>query len=235
MTKQKRAVALPRELSDRLAAAILTARNEAGPAQVVRVAVDGPDVAGKTTFANQLAVALKRRGLDIIRASADDFQHPRCHRYQRGALSPLGYYFDAFDYQRLKQELLAPLGPRGNQRYRRAYFDWRADRLRPAPWSIAAEGAILLLDGVFLLRPSLRHFWDVAIYVHSTPWTSLSRAVLRDGAAERQSLVHRYRKRYLPAQHGYRSACRPCQRADVIIDNNDFARPLASFQRHDLC
>jgi len=49
----------------------------------VRTAIDGPDAAGKTTLADELAVALRERGRDVIRASIDGFHRPRRERYRR--------------------------------------------------------------------------------------------------------------------------------------------------------
>ncbi|HXR45584.1 MAG TPA: hypothetical protein VN759_12280, partial [Pseudolysinimonas sp.] len=62
------------------------------------IAVDGPSGAGKTTFADDLAVALRADGATVFRASVDDFHRPRAERYQRGRFSAEGYYRDAFDY-----------------------------------------------------------------------------------------------------------------------------------------
>ncbi len=49
-----------------------------------RVAVDGPPAAGKTMLADELAVVLRERGRDVIRATIDDFLFPRAQRYPRG-------------------------------------------------------------------------------------------------------------------------------------------------------
>src|SRR5437763_3560056 len=64
----------------------------------VRVAIDGPDAAGKTTLADELAAGLRGRGREAIRASIDGFHRPRAARYRRGPDSPEGYYEDSFDY-----------------------------------------------------------------------------------------------------------------------------------------
>jgi uridine kinase len=60
-----------------------------------RIAVDGPDAAGKTTFADALAAALGGRA--CTRLTIDDFLRPAEERYRRGDLSPDAYYEDAFD------------------------------------------------------------------------------------------------------------------------------------------
>ena len=48
----------------------------------VRVAVDGPDAAGKTTLADELAAVLEARGRTAIRASVDGFHRPALNLYR---------------------------------------------------------------------------------------------------------------------------------------------------------
>jgi uridine kinase len=69
------------------------------PVRVLRVAVDGPDTAGKTTLAGELAEGIAGRR-EVIRAGIDAFHRPRADRYQRGSLSPEGTYHDSFDFPR---------------------------------------------------------------------------------------------------------------------------------------
>jgi uridine kinase len=131
----------------------------------VRVAVDGTDAAGKTTLADELALLLTSRGRTVIRASIDGSHRPRAERYRQGANSPEGYYADSFDHEALCSVLLQPLGPHGSRRFRRAVFDFRTDTPRSTKEELAREDAILLFDGVFLLRPELDHQWDYRIFV----------------------------------------------------------------------
>lgn len=83
-------------------------------AHPTRVAVDGPDAAGKTTLADELEIALADAGRDAIRASVDGFHRSRVERYRLGPDSPEGYYEDSFDYRALRASLLDPLGPSGS-------------------------------------------------------------------------------------------------------------------------
>src|SRR5213082_3087644 len=146
----------------------------------VRVAIDGPDAAGKTTLADELAAGLRGRGREAIRASIDGFHRPRAARYRRGPDSPEGYYEDSFDYAALREALLDPLGPHGSRRYRRAVFDYRTDGSVHVEPEVAAVDAVLLFDGVFLLRPELAEAWDLRIFVVVRPEESLRRALDRD-------------------------------------------------------
>jgi uridine kinase len=149
-------------LLERLAGLITQTR----PAQLLRVAVDGPDAAGKTTFAGELADRLTGQR-DVIRAGIDGFHRPRAERYRRGDLSPEGAYHDTFDYDAVRAVLLDPLGPGGSRQYRTAVFDHHSDTPAEPPPRLAPPGAVLLFEGVFLLRPQLRACCDIAIFVDS--------------------------------------------------------------------
>jgi uridine kinase len=131
----------------------------------VRVAIDGPDAAGKTTLGDELGSVLRDRGREVIRASIDGFHRPRTVRYRQGAKSPLGYYDDSFDYAQLRQELLRPLGAGGDRLYRTRVFDYRSDQPVEARRQRAGDHAVLIFDGVFLLRPELANAWDVRVFV----------------------------------------------------------------------
>jgi hypothetical protein len=76
-----------------------------------RVAIDGPDAAGKTILADEVAPALAARGGRTIRASIDGFHRPRADRYRRGPDSPYGYYEDSFDYEGLRRFYSFPSVP----------------------------------------------------------------------------------------------------------------------------
>ncbi len=193
----------------------------------LRVAVDGPDCAGKTTLADELAVAVRARGRPVIRASIDGFHRPRAERYRQGADSPVGYYEDSFDLAALREVLLEPLGPGGSRRYRRAVFDYRSDTPRTEPPLEAPEDAVLLVDGVFLLRPELAASWDVRLFVSVAFDECLRRALDRDTAlfGTRAEVERRYRSRYIPAQEHYLAAVRPTAAADLVIRNDDPASP----------
>ncbi|MFR9779157.1 uridylate kinase [Micromonospora sp. MS34] len=196
------------------------------PPHPLRVAVDGPDAAGKTRLADDLTGVLAGRR-DVIRVSVDDFHRPVEIRLRRGPLSPEGYYRDALDHDALIERVLRPLGPGGDRRYLPAAHNLRTDAALPDVPRTARADAVLLVDGVFLLRPELRGHWDVAIYLHVDPEETLRRALVRDldlfGSAE--TVRQRYRERYLPAQRRYRSEARPLDRADILLDLTDPSAP----------
>ncbi|SNY11003.1 cytidylate kinase family protein [Paractinoplanes atraurantiacus] len=200
------------EVLDRLAEAV----GAVTVAHPVRVAVDGPPAAGKTTLADELAVVLRARGRDVIRATIDDFLFPRARRYARGEFSAEGCYYDTHDNDGLKRVLLDPLGPDGDRRFQTAVYDHETDTVSSPPPVTASAGAVLLFDGVFLLRPELIDRWELRIFVSVALEKTVERAVIR----ERADVERRWRERYLPAQRLYFGAVRPADHADVVVDND---------------
>ncbi len=202
----------------------------------LRVAIDGIDAAGKTILADEIADALKNKGRSVIRASIDGFHRPRKERYRRGNLSPEGYYYDSFDNDAIKQHLLQPLAPRGTYDYRTTIFDFRKDKVWLSPVLRASPDAILLFDGVFLMRPELNEHWDLRIFVHIDFDVSLRRALSRDLElfGSKETIVERYEKRYVPGQKIYLKQAKPKRIADMVIDNNNPQNPNMTSKSNNL-
>src|ERR1700722_4353324 len=211
------------ELLDRLAGAVESVTTS----HPLRVAVDGSPAAGKTTLADELALVLRSRGREVIRASAESFHRPREQRYRRGEFSPEANYHDSFDYDALRQVLLDPLGPDGDRRYQQAVYDLNTDTAVSPPVMTAPADAVLLLDGVFLLRPELAGRWDLSIFVSAAFERVLDRARVRDLArlGSTAEVERRFRTRYIPAQQLYFATARPADHADIIVHNDQPRRP----------
>lgn len=100
------------------------------PLGAARVAVDGVDGVGKTTFADELAGVMER---PVLRISVDDFHHVRAIRYRRGRTAE-GFWLDAFNYERLRKDVLEPLAPGGERRYRPRAHDLATDQVLEPEW-----------------------------------------------------------------------------------------------------
>ncbi len=199
----------------------------------VRVAIDGRSGAGKSTLGDELAVVLDHRGRSVIRASIDDFYCPWVHKLSRGCLSAEAFYSRAYDYPALRSLLLEPLGPNGSRRYRKRWHDgWNEGKIEE-PEQVALDDVVLIVDGVFLLRPELNGFWEVRVFVDINAEQSLERGVERDltleepamRVARREQRLQVYRERYLPAEETYLNEVDPIVLADVVVDNHDLNAP----------
>jgi uridine kinase len=193
----------------------------------LRVGIDGIDAAGKTSLANEIAEEVTKLGHPVLRASIDGFHNPRHIRRQRGNPSPEGYYHDSFNYDLLINRLLQPLEPQGNRRIRLSAFDFKTEQEITADESTVSNDHILIFEGVFLFRPELIRYWDVKIFVEIDFQTSLNRALERDLYlfGSKEEIEKRYKERYIPGQKIYLEAEHPQEKADIVIDNNDFMNP----------
>jgi uridine kinase len=202
-------------------------------AHPTRVAIDGPPAAGKTTLADELAVVLRTQGREVIRATIDDFLFPRALRYPRGEYSAEGCYLDAHDYHGLNQVLLDPLGPGGDRRFRCAIYDHTTDTALSLPAMTAPDDAVLVFDGVFLMRPELIAQWDLRIFVSTALDKTVDRAVIREGPrSSRAEVERRWRERYLPAQQLYFAQVRPTDHVDIIVHNDEPGQPVWETRTH---
>ncbi|SCG44273.1 uridine kinase [Micromonospora echinaurantiaca] len=198
-----------------------------------RVAIDGPPAAGKTTLADELAVVLREQGRDVIRATIDDFLFPRAQRYPRGEYSAEGCYYDAHNYDALNRVLLDPLGPRGDRRFQPAVYDRTTDTPLSPPVTTAPADAVLVFDGVFLMRPELIDRWDLRIFVSTTLEKTVDRAVIREHrVSSRADVERRWRERYIPSQRLYLATVRPTRHANIIVHNDEPQQPAWETQTH---
>jgi len=128
---------------------------EAVPRAVV--GIDGRSAAGKSTFAGRLATTLP--GATIVHG--DDFYRVMREEHRAALTAPEGYD-QYFDWQRLRDEVLVP-ARHGEFTYR--LYDWNTEQLGGMD-TVAALGAVLV-EGVYSLRPELRPFFDVTIWVEA--------------------------------------------------------------------
>ena len=208
------------ELADR----ILALRLE----HPTRVGIDGHSAAGKTTLADELATALRdKTARSVLRVMIDHFKRHVDLRTKYPPGSPESYYFEMFDVDAIRDELLSPLGPAGDRRYRTQIMDLRGRAPIDSGVHLAPDDAILLADGGFLQKPVLFQHWDLRVYLHVEVADVLSRGTIRDQAwmDSAEAAAERYRSYYIPGEERYLAEIRPVERADIVIDNRDFEAP----------
>jgi uridine kinase len=183
--------------------------------------VDGADGAGKTVFADDLAPLVP----GAVRASLDDFHHPREHRHARGRTGET-VWERSFDYAAVRRELLDPWRRGAGATYRLRWHDLATDALvDPAvePPARVPEAGVLLVDGVFAQRPELSDAWDLVVRLEVPDEVRVARMARRDGVSPDPD--HPDQRRYREAQAIYRARCAPQDTADVVVDNTDVDHP----------
>jgi uridine kinase len=217
------------QMLDKLSEHILGNRSD----NPLLVAIDGIDTAGKSKLAKELRFPLRKTKREIIHISLDDFHQPRDFRYRRGKLSAEGYFYDSFNYEIFIRDVMMPLSEGGSRQYRKTYFDHRKNQTTNEDFLTASEDAIVLIDGVFLLRKELFAYWDLKIFVNIRFETCMERALERDlfNLGGVQAVRELYSQRYIPGQQIYLETSHPMQRADIVLHNDNFNNPDLQFQK----
>lgn len=203
---------------------------ELAPARL-RVAVDGYTASGKTSFAHELALHVRALGRPTLRASFDDFKKPWRDSIEKGydRTTGDGYYRNAPDFVSARSLLLEPAGPSGSGLVVLCAHDPLTGVDHRDAVIAAPDDAVLIVDSVFAMRPEYDSFWDFRIWIDVSPALSLQRGVARDGAREGiEEAEQLHRDRYHASEAIYIAEVNPRARADVIVDNTDFARPQIS-------
>jgi uridine kinase len=189
----------------------------------VRVGIDGVDGARKTVFADQLAAIMEVSGRSVVRVSTDDFHHPRAVRHRRGRDSPEGFWLDSYDYPALRQRVLEPFGRGRSRRYQAACHDLVTDQRLDPPFESAPPGAVLIVDGLFLHRDELVGIWALSVFLQVPFAVSVARMAARDGS--HPDPTHASVVRCVEGERLYFDACRPWERANMVVDVTDLDAP----------
>ncbi|WP_431280117.1 uridine kinase [Leifsonia poae] len=191
------------------------------------VAVDGIDGAGKSAFADDLAAVFREAGHDAYRASMENFHRPRAERWRLGRESPESFYRDSFDYGTFRRVLVDPFRMAGSTGFQTAAFDVRRDAPIESRWLTAPADAVLIVDGVFLLRPELVGLWNYSVLLE-VPWDeAYARLAARDGVDPDPDAFSN--ARYREGQDLYYAEANPRPWASALVDNADPEHPRRVF------
>ncbi|MFD0557326.1 uridine kinase [Stackebrandtia endophytica] len=195
------------------------------PDRPLIVGITGVDTAGKSRLATSLDRLLTDSGGSTQLIHVDDFHRPHSERVRPDLPEPQQFYRYSIDFPRLCRDLLEPI-----RRHRRVDVRLRLLDHYTDTWSIdrgyhVEPATVVVLEGIFLLRPEVRRFVDLMIFLEVDEPTVLARATLRDVPLQGIEVLDRYRRKYLPGQRRYLAAHPPAVHADIIVDNRDHAAP----------
>jgi uridine kinase len=165
------------------------------------VCIDGLGGAGKSTLAE--AVASERPDVTVV--LGDDFYGPQASDWT--TWTPQQGYERYFDHDRLEDQVLQPLRSGSRASFQR--YDWSANTL--ADWIEVDPDGVVIVEGVYLLRPRLRRYWDLAIYVDA------GRDLRQRRMSARSQNDVDWINRWAAAEDYYESVERPSDFADVIV------------------
>ena len=197
------------------------------PGHPLRVGIDGPSGVGKTTFANDLADAIRALERAVVRIDSDGFHHVRAIRHRQGRDSARGYYEDAYDFDALRDLALIPLGPGGSKRFVTKVHDLASDAVVREEADAPAD-AVVLFDATFLQRGPLQEHWDEVVHLDAPEAVAQHRGVDRDAVAlgGDAAALAAYESRYTAAFRLYVAEERPIERASIVLDHTDPLHPV---------
>jgi uridine kinase len=183
-----------------LASALSSRRDSPGP---LLVGIDGPGGSGKSTLARALAPRLSATVVE-----GDDFYQPSSQRDARTVdADGIGA---GFDWERLRDQVLAPARSGSSTRYQR--YDWDKDHLDQ--WRSLDRPAVVIVEGVYVTRDELRRYFSATLWVEAPYKTRLARGLER-GASRRLWV-----EQWMPAEDRYRQRMQPQSRADLVVDGS---------------
>lgn len=201
--------------------------------QRILIAVDGRSGAGKSTFADELAVQLVAVGRQVVRSTTDSFHRPRSERMRLGTTSADGYFLESHQLDIIRGSLLEPFAA-GEATVLVAAFD-EPSNSAVLERSVVEGPAILVFDGLFLQRPEFEDLWTMSIYLEADDradrgWLDFLLGDLPDDVTARAATIDERLERarwprYRAGWHDYFVAMQPSERATVVIDNNDISAP----------
>ena len=168
------------------------------------VAIDGPGGAGKTA----LSEALQASNLAATVVHVDDFYSsegadPSSH------LTPEEGCDEYLDWMALLELVIDPLTD-GDPGYYQVY-DWIAQK--PDEWVTVEPRGVIIIEGVYAMRPQLRDLYDVTVYVETPKDTRLDRL---DKRSDNPVWVARWAE----AEEWYNANIIPADYADVIVSGS---------------
>ena len=173
--------------------------------QPVVVGIDGQGGSGKSTLARELVQDLP---LKVAVVRGDDFYSDTSDE-AKALLNPEEGYEDYFDWRRLRSDILGCV--RDNSpilRYQQ--YDWNIAAL--GEWLEIPIPEVLIVEGVYTLRPELRDYFDVTVFVQTSETTRLQRQ------SSRGENTRFWISRWVAAEDLYVAREKPWEWADVLLD-----------------
>ncbi len=132
----------------------------------------------------------------------------------REALTPIEAVDLSFDWERLRDEVLAPLLHGEDARYRR--YDWLTGRLGEELAEVPVAG-VVVVEGVYVARPALRGYLDLIVAVDAPRELCIARQLER--GENEPAVLERWRA----AEEWYLEHQDPRRVADLVIDGTTLA------------
>lgn len=198
---------------------ILATRAAIAPARSALVAVSGIDGSGKGYVTAQILAALGARGMRAAGITIDGWLNLPDRRFNAAAPAE-HFYRHAIRFEEMFSTLVVPLRDRRSHRVEADYTEETATAYRRHLYAYENVD-VIVLEGIYLLKPALRAYYDLAVWIECTFATALERAIARaQEGLPPAATIRAYETIYFPAQRIHFERDDPRRAATLIVDND---------------
>ena len=199
--------------------AIIEKRKALSPQRALLVGISGIDAAGKGFITARIAELLQKRGVKPAVINADgwlNLPHVRFHRQEPAK----HFYENAIRFDEMFERVILPLRDTRNVSVESDLAEETATTFRKHRYAFRNID-IILLEGIFLFKPTYREHFDVKVWIDCSFATALRRAMARgQEGLPPQEAMHAFETIYFPAQRIHLARDKPCRAADIIFAND---------------
>lgn len=189
------------------------------------VGINGVDTSGKSTFTKELDRYLLKTGFISQVVAIDDFHNPSEIRNKEED-PVISYINNAFDVKKIEDEILKPVSTDGMLNKELLLLDLEKNEFITLKRYVVDKDTIILFEGVLLYREPLNQYFDFRIFIYIFFDEVIKRAVKRDANLLGNTIIEKYKNKYIPIQKLYIEQNAPEDKSDIVIDNNDYCNPI---------
>ena len=169
------------------------------------IGVDGQGGSGKSTLAREV---VRRLGCSAVVVEGDDFYREMPDE-ERVVLTAEQGFEQYFDWRRLRREVLESVA-RADDVLRYQRYNW--DRATMGEWVELPMPGVVIVEGVYTLRPQLRDLVDVKVYVNASKEVRTQRQI------DRGQDSNEWIRRWIAAEDFYVATWEPRAVADLVVE-----------------
>jgi uridine kinase len=208
---------------DEVVRKILERRANIPDTRSLLVGVSGIDGCGKGYLAAQLQAHLALHGVIPAILNVDGWLNLPQKRFDQSAPA-VNFYENAIRLDQFFSQLVLPLKDRRSIHLVADFVEETASNYRKHTYDYN-DVAVVLAEGIFLFKPQYRKYFDLAIWIDCSFATALARAIERaqEGFSAANTIAA-YDTIYFPAQRIHLAQDKPRENADLILENDTYAK-----------
>ena len=200
--------------------AIIEKRKALSSQHALLVVISGIDASGKGFVTARIAESLQKRGLKLAVMNADawlNLPHTRFHQQDPAK----HFYENAIRFDEMFEHVILPRRGTRNVNVKSDFAAETAMTFRRHRY-IFRNIDIILLEGIFLFKPTYRDHFDLKIWIDCSFATALRRAMARgQEGLPPQEAKRAFETIYFPAQRIHLARDNPRKVADIVFTNEE--------------